>query len=185
MVRLTPAPTDRAGRAIARRTVAQTRTAVSSAPLVQRSVSHNFGSPWDERISLAERFSWIKSDVSAGPPILGSTDRDQRPARRRMGIDWMIGFEKYPELAKLFPQAERKRRLALVEDLARDAHQNLQEIVFVWSDGTAPTAGIYRSLPAGDRDGLPYLFVEPVLEAVHPEQVHPNSSAPARLLTAW
>ena len=31
-------------------------------------------------------------------------------------IDWMIGFEEYPELASLFAPGVRRERLALVED---------------------------------------------------------------------
>lgn len=96
-------------------------------------VSHDFGSPWDDRIHLAERFAFIKSEVIRRAPDYGinSIEINGRPGDG-WDIDWIISFEKYPELAGLYPAGERKRRLELVEDLAQFAKQNLLDFV-VWS----------------------------------------------------
>jgi hypothetical protein len=96
-------------------------------------VSHNFGSPWDERIHLAKRFAYIKSEVLPRATEYGmnSVELNGRPGDG-WDIDWMIGFEEYPELASLFAPGVRRERLYLVEDLARAAHDNLLEI-FVWN----------------------------------------------------
>lgn len=96
-------------------------------------VSHNFGTPWDERIHIAQRFAYIKSEVlpRAADYGMNSVELNGRPGDG-WDIDWMIGFEEYPELASLFAPGVRRERLALVEDLARAAHDNLLEI-FVWN----------------------------------------------------
>jgi hypothetical protein len=96
-------------------------------------VSHNFGSPWDERIHLAQRFAYIKSEIlpKAAEFGMNSVELNGRPGDG-WDLDWMIGFEAYPELARLFAPGVRRERLRLVEDLARAAHDNLLEI-FVWN----------------------------------------------------
>lgn len=96
-------------------------------------VSHNFGSPWDERIHLAQRFAYIKSEVLPRATDYGmnSIELNGRPGDG-WDIDWIISFEGYPELAHLFAPGVRRERLALVEDLARSAHDNLLEIL-VWN----------------------------------------------------
>jgi hypothetical protein len=96
-------------------------------------VSHHFGSPWDERVNIAQRFAYIKSEVFPRAIEYGmnSIELNGRPGDG-WDIDWVISFEKYRELAALFPAGERRARLALVEDLARSAHDHLLEIL-VWS----------------------------------------------------
>jgi len=97
------------------------------------SVSHDFGSPWDERINLAERFAYINSDIFPRAAGFGmnAIEINGRPDDG-WDIDWIVSFEKYPELARLFPSGERSRRLAQVEDMARNAHWNLLDFL-VWS----------------------------------------------------
>lgn len=96
-------------------------------------VSHDFGSPWDERVYIAQRFGYIKSEVfpRACQYGMNSVEINGRPGDG-WDVDWVIGFEKYAKVAELFPAGERKQRLALVEDLAKNAHDNLLEIL-VWS----------------------------------------------------
>jgi len=96
-------------------------------------VSHNFGSPWDERIHLAQRLAYIKAEIlpKAAEYGMNSVELNGRPGDG-WDIDWMIGFEAYPELARLFAPGVRRERLRLVEDLARAAHDNLLEIL-VWN----------------------------------------------------
>jgi hypothetical protein len=96
-------------------------------------VSHNFGSPWDERIHLSQRLGYIKSEIlpRAAEYGMNSIEVNGRPGDG-WDIAWVIGFEKYPELAALFPKGERRERMALVEDLARSAHDNLLEFL-VWN----------------------------------------------------
>jgi hypothetical protein len=96
-------------------------------------VSHNFGSPWDERIHLAQRFAYIKSEIlpRAAEYGMNSIELNGRPGDG-WDIAWVIGFENYPELASLFPKGEWRQRTALVEDLARAAHDNLLEFL-VWN----------------------------------------------------
>jgi hypothetical protein len=96
-------------------------------------VSHDFGSPWDERVYIAQRFGYIKSEVFPRACRYGmnSVEINGRPGDG-WDVDWVIGFEKYAKVAELFPAGERKQRLALVEDLAKNAHDNLLEIL-VWS----------------------------------------------------
>ena len=88
-------------------------------------VSYNFGAPWDERAHLSHRFSYIKSEIlpRASDYGVSSIELNGRPGDG-WDIDWMIGFEKYPELAALFPAGERHQRLLVVGDLARAAHDN-------------------------------------------------------------
>jgi hypothetical protein len=97
------------------------------------SVSHDFGSPWDERIYIAQRFEYIKAEVfpRACDYGMNSVEINGRPGDG-WDVDWVIGFEKYKPLSMLFPAGERRQRLDLVEDLARSAHDNLLEIL-VWS----------------------------------------------------
>ena len=80
------------------------------------SVSHDFGSPWDERQNLAERLAYIKSDVlkRAGDYGMNAVEINGRPDDG-WDVDWIIRFENYPKLAALFPAGERQQRLALVE----------------------------------------------------------------------
>ncbi len=47
-------------------------------------------------------------------------------------VAWVIAFEKYPELSRLYPAGERRRRVAMVEELGRAAHDNLLDFL-VWS----------------------------------------------------
>jgi len=96
-------------------------------------ISHDFGSPWDERINLAERIAYIKSEVLPRAADFGmnAVEINGRPGDG-WDVDWVISFENYPELARLFPAGERKQRLALVEDMARESHRNLLD-VFVWT----------------------------------------------------
>jgi hypothetical protein len=67
-------------------------------------VSHTFGSPWDERIHLAQRFAYIKSEIlpRAAEYGMNSIELNGRPGDG-WDIDWVIGFEKYPDLAAHFP----------------------------------------------------------------------------------
>ncbi|PYV90478.1 MAG: hypothetical protein DMG05_10285, partial [Acidobacteria bacterium] len=110
-------------------------------------VSYNFGAPWDERAHLSHRFSYIKSEIlpRASDYGVSSIELNGRPGDG-WDIDWMIGFEKYPELAALFPAGERHQRLLVVGDLARAAHDNLLELL-VWSHEL--------HLPAGFTDLYP------------------------------
>ena len=96
-------------------------------------VSHCFGSPWDERVDLAQRFAYIKSDIlpRAAEYGMNSIELNGRPGDG-WDIAWVIGFEKYPKLAPLFAKGERRERMALVEDLARAAHDNLLDFL-VWN----------------------------------------------------
>ena len=96
-------------------------------------ISHDFGSPWDERINLAERFAYIKSEILRRAADFGmnAVEINGRPDDG-WDIDWVITFEKYPELARLFPAGERKHRLTLMEDMGHESHNNLLD-VFVWS----------------------------------------------------
>src|SRR5262249_31246963 len=56
-------------------------------------VSHNFGSPWDERIHLAQRFAYIKSEIlpRAAEYGMNSIELNGRPGDG-WDIAWMIGF---------------------------------------------------------------------------------------------
>ena len=110
-------------------------------------VSHNFGSPWDERIHLAQRLAYIKSEIlpRAADYGMNSIELNGRPGDG-WDIDWVICYEKYPELASLVPTDVRRERLDLIEDLARAAHSNLLEIL-VWNHEL--------HLPAGFTDLYP------------------------------
>lgn len=96
-------------------------------------VSHPFGSPWDERVYVAQRFSYIRSEIfpRAAEYGMNSIELNGRPADG-WDIDWVIAFENYPKLAALYPAEERRARLALVENLARSAHENLLDFL-VWT----------------------------------------------------
>ena len=49
-------------------------------------ISHDFGSPWDERINLAERFAYIKTDIlRASRRFRYERYRNQREAGRWLG----------------------------------------------------------------------------------------------------
>ena len=111
------------------------------------SVSHDFGSPWDERIYIAQRFAYIKSEVfpRACEYGMNSIEINGRPGDG-WDVDWVIGFEKYQKLSALLPPGERQQRLALVEDLASAAHDNLLEIL-VWSHELHLPAGFLELYP--------------------------------------
>ena len=111
-------------------------------------VSHNFGSPWDERIHLAQRFAYIKSEIlpRAADYGMNSIELNGRPGDG-WDIDWVISYEKYPELASLVLSGVRRERLALVEDLARAAHSNLLEIL-VWNHELHLPPGFIDLYPA-------------------------------------
>jgi hypothetical protein len=110
-------------------------------------VSRDFGSPWDERINMAERFSYIKSDVirRAADYGMNAIEINGRPDDG-WDVDWVISFEKYPELAAQFPPGERKQRLTLLEDLASDAHRGLLDVL-VWSHELHLPAGFVEIYP--------------------------------------
>src|SRR5262249_26834972 len=96
-------------------------------------VSHRRSpAPWDDRFHLADRFAYIKSDIlpRAADYGMSSIELNGRPGDG-IDLDWLIGFEPFPALARLFPAGERLHRLALLEDLARAAHDNLLDS-FVW-----------------------------------------------------
>ncbi|MCW5977906.1 MAG: hypothetical protein KIT09_07500 [Bryobacteraceae bacterium] len=118
-------------------------------------VSHAFGAPWDERIHLADRFAYIKADVirRAADYGMNGIEINGRPADG-WDIDWVISFKKYPDLARLFPPGERKRRLELVEDLARDAKRNLLEFM-VWSHELHLPPGFTELYPQAAGTGYP------------------------------
>ena len=82
---------------------------------------------------LSQRLGYIKSEIlpRAAEYGMNSIEVNGRPGDG-WDIAWVIGFEKYPELAALFPKGERRERMALVEDLARSAHDNLLEFL-VWN----------------------------------------------------
>ena len=78
-------------------------------------------------------------------------------------VDWVISFERYPELAHLFPAEERKHRLALVEDMAAESHSNLLD-VFVWSHELHLPEGFAELYPQVSRHQLSGLPLERVSE---------------------
>ncbi|HZS52715.1 MAG TPA: hypothetical protein VFA54_17740 [Bryobacterales bacterium] len=97
------------------------------------SVSHLMGAPWDERTMLLERFAFIRSEIlpRAGAYGMNSVEINGRPGDG-WDVAWMIAFEKYPELSRLYPEGERNRRMAMVEEVGRAAHENLLDLL-VWS----------------------------------------------------
>ena len=127
-------------------------------------VSHNFGAPWDERIHIAQRFEYIKSEVlpRAADYGMNSVELNGRPGDG-WDIDWMIGFEEYPELASLFASGVRRERLALVEDLASAAHDNLLEI-FVWNHELHLPPGFIDLYPQVKGTDYPVCLSDPFLK---------------------
>ncbi|MEK7408826.1 MAG: hypothetical protein AAB225_27495 [Acidobacteriota bacterium] len=118
-------------------------------------VSHVFGSPWDERIHLAQRFQFIRSEIlpRAADYGMNSIELNGRPGDG-WDIAWIIGFEKYPELARLYREGERRQRLALVEDLARAAHDNLLDFL-VWNHELYLPPGFIDLYPQAKGTGYP------------------------------
>ncbi len=118
-------------------------------------VSHDFGSPWDERQSLAQRLAYIDSDVlkRAGDFGMNSIEINGRPGDG-WDVAWVIGFRNYPTLAALFPMGERRQRLELVERVARRSQENLLRF-FVWSHELYLPPGFIELYPQVKGIGYP------------------------------
>jgi hypothetical protein len=119
------------------------------------SVSHDFGSPWDERQNLAQRLAYIESDVlkRAGDFGMNSIEINGRPGDG-WDVAWVIEFRNYPKLAAAFPAGERRQRLALVEQLARRSRENLLSF-FVWSHELYLPPGFAELYPQVKGAGYP------------------------------
>src|SRR5574340_1020890 len=119
------------------------------------SVSHMFGTPWDERLMLLERFAFIRSEVLPRAAAFGmnSVELNGRPGDG-WDVAWVIAFAKYPELARLYPSGDRRRRVAMVEELARASHENLLDFL-VWSHELYLPPGFVELYPEVRGTGYP------------------------------
>jgi hypothetical protein len=127
------------------------------------SVARDEGEPWDSRQNLAERFSYIKTEIlpRASDYGMNSVELNGRP-----GDGWdvahVISFEKYPELASLYAAEDRQDRLRLTEDLARAAHDNLLDLL-VWSHEVYVPTGFWDLYPRARGKGCAVCVCNPFL----------------------
>jgi hypothetical protein len=141
------------------------------------SVSHDFGSPWDERQNLAQRLAYIESDVlkRAGDYGMNSIEINGRPGDG-WDVAWIVGFENYPKLAALFPRAS-------AGSWNRGAAGPRSNLLSFTCGVTSFTRRIRRAYPQVQGTGYPVCLSSEFLKKSYATNI--SSSQDALRWTAW
>jgi len=90
------------------------------------------GAPWDERLKLLEGLKRIKRFIEmAAEYRISSLEINGRPFDG-WDIDWVLPYERYKEFRSVRPLQDRKRRMQLLQCLAKEAEDFLVDL-YVWS----------------------------------------------------